>query len=198
MQIKQPSQILLKRIKLPLKKFHEYIIASVYHRDAPLTKRPGQLLFSVGSWPMSTVHVPVGDRCSYPRLTPSYCTELRFGLMPITKSVIRMRCCMPRGRCLQVTSAYCTVSESAIMFIDSVIPIHRLLCEREAIYHRRREGDRQAIATEEWTRTLADWQASWEAETDPGRPSVNRKETGKGKLLDPVFFQPWVLLKVAI
>lgn len=36
--------------------------------------------------------------------------------------------------------------------------------ERQVIYHSRREGDRQTIAFKERTRTLPDWQVSWEAE----------------------------------
>lgn len=51
------------------------------------------------------------------------------------------------------------------------------------IYRRRREGDREAISTEEPILTLAGWQASWEgrdeglmdSKIDSGYLSVNRK-----------------------
>lgn len=52
-----------------------------------------------------------------------------------------------------------------IMIIAGGIPILLLARERQVIYRKIREGDREAISTEELIRTLADWQACWETVT---------------------------------
>lgn len=70
-----------------------------------------------------------------------------------------------RRGALRVASAYRTVSEPAVLVIAGVIPIHLLARERRAIFLRKVEQNREAIAKEERTRTLQVWQQSWEEET---------------------------------
>ncbi|XP_054283423.1 uncharacterized protein LOC129000486 [Macrosteles quadrilineatus] len=70
-----------------------------------------------------------------------------------------------RRGALRVASAYRTVSEPAVMVIASVIPVFHLARERQAIYRRRPEVDRETAAREERNRSFDRWQREWEAES---------------------------------
>lgn len=67
-----------------------------------------------------------------------------------------------RTAALRVASAYRTVSEPAVMVIAGVIPVTLLARERRAIYLRKAEVAGVNVAKEERTRTIDEWQISWE------------------------------------
>lgn len=66
---------------------------------------------------------------------------------------------------LRVASAYRTVSHPAVLVIAGVIPIDILAQERSAIYRRKLETDKDKVKIEERTRTMEDWQATWEQDS---------------------------------
>lgn len=74
-----------------------------------------------------------------------------------------------RKMALRIASAYCTVSNAAIMVVAGIVPIHILTEERAEVERDRRNGIQIGIAKQEArTRAMARWKREWD-ETSNGR-----------------------------
>lgn len=92
-----------------------------------------------------------------------YGAEVWSGAMSVAYHRKRLLAVQRRGA-LRIVSAYRTVSEPAVMVLAGTIPIHLLAMERQRIYEKRGEGDRNRVARLEREQTLSSWQESWAME----------------------------------
>uniref|UniRef100_A0A2S2NJ82 Retrovirus-related Pol polyprotein from type-1 retrotransposable element R1 n=1 Tax=Schizaphis graminum TaxID=13262 RepID=A0A2S2NJ82_SCHGA len=74
-----------------------------------------------------------------------------------------------RNMALRVASAYCTVSNVAIMVISGILPIHLLAAERAEIDQAKKDGnDVKKVKKEARDRAMTNWQCEWD-QSNSGR-----------------------------